>query len=229
MRFRDPFGGARAAALASAFVLGCSSLVPHAWAAHVVVFSDGRSLEVEDVTPVGESLVLTLAGGSSLAIPAERVETWGPVEPRARAHEPRPEPAEVEAWRQAAGAYAELIGGAAERHRLPPELLTAVAIAESALDPRAVSPKGARGLLQLMPDTATRFGVTDLHDPRQNIEAGAQYLHWLLERFEGRTDLALAGYNAGEGAVERHGGIPPYPETRSYVARVLHGMVGLAP
>ena len=100
-------------------------------------------------------------------------------------------------------------------------MLTAVALAESAFNPRAVSSKGAGGLLQLMPATAERFGVRDVFDASQNVEGGAKYLRWLLQRYEGRTDLALAGYNAGEGAVDRHNGIPPYSETQQYVTRVL--------
>ena len=74
-----------------------------------------------------------------------------------------------------------------------------------------------------MPATARRFGVVDVFDASQNVEGGARYLRWLLERYSGRTDLALAGYNAGEGAVDRHHGIPPYTETREYVTKVLHG------
>jgi soluble lytic murein transglycosylase-like protein len=100
-------------------------------------------------------------------------------------------------------------------------LLTAIAWAESNFDPQAVSYKGAEGLLQLMPATARRFGVADSFDPEQNVEGAAAYLKWLLARFAGDESLALAGYNAGEGAVERHRGIPPFPETERYVGRVL--------
>ena len=106
-------------------------------------------------------------------------------------------------------------------------LLTALAEVESSFDPLAVSPKGARGLLQLMPATAERFGVGDPFDVAQNVEGGARYLSWLLDRFGGRADLALAGYNAGEGAVDRHRGVPPYPETRRYVRLVLEGAARL--
>ena len=139
--------------------------------------------------------------------------------------------AEVEApsaWRAAAGPYAELIGRTARRHELDPALLAAIAEIESAFDPQAVSPAGACGLLQLMPDTAARFGVSDVFDVAQNVEGGARYLSWLLQRFGGRTELALAGYNAGEGAVERYAGIPPYHETRDYVRRVLTGAARLS-
>ena len=97
----------------------------------------------------------------------------------------------------------------------------AMAEAESAFDPYAVSHKGACGMLQLIPATAERFGVEDIFDVDQNLDGGARYMRWLLDRFEGRTDLALAAYNAGEEAVDRHGGIPPYRETRNYVSRIL--------
>ena len=92
---------------------------------------------------------------------------------------------------------------------------------ESNFDPYAVSDRGACGILQLIPATAKRFGVGRVFDAGQNIEGGAKYLRFLLDRFDGRLDLALAGYNAGEGSVDRHGGIPPYRETRAYVAGVL--------
>jgi soluble lytic murein transglycosylase-like protein len=92
---------------------------------------------------------------------------------------------------------------------------------ESSFKSRAISPKGARGLMQLMPLTAARFGVTNIFDPRQNIEGGARYLRFLLDRFDGNINLALAGYNAGEGAVEKFGWrIPPYSETQEYVRRI---------
>lgn len=101
-------------------------------------------------------------------------------------------------------------------------LLNAVIAVESAYNPRAVSPKGAAGLMQLMPDTARRYGVTDRFDPDQNVLGGALYLRDLLRRFDNRLDLVLAAYNAGEGAVERHGRrIPPFAETLRYVPRVL--------
>lgn len=94
---------------------------------------------------------------------------------------------------------------------------------ESAYDPRAVSPKGATGLMQLMPDTAKRFGVTDRTDPLENLRGGARYLNVLMAMFDNNLRLVIAAYNAGEGAVMRNGNrIPPYPETRAYVPRVLH-------
>ena len=102
-----------------------------------------------------------------------------------------------------------------------PLLLYSVMHQESSFKSRAISPKGARGLMQLMPGTATRYGVTNIFDPRQNIDGGARYLRFLLDHFDGDVNLALAGYNAGEGAVEKYGRrIPPYAETQEYVRRI---------
>lgn len=109
----------------------------------------------------------------------------------------------------------------APRYGLDPRLVLAVIAAESAFDRKAVSPKGAQGLMQLMPQTASRFGVDDAFDPEQNLHGGMTYLAWLLKQFPGRLDHAIAAYNAGEEAVEQYRGIPPYAETREYVQRVL--------
>jgi soluble lytic murein transglycosylase-like protein len=117
---------------------------------------------------------------------------------------------------------ARIIRDAAKRHALPEGLLRAVVAVESAFDSRAVSPKGAKGLMQLMPDTARRFGVKDVFSADQNVHAGAAYLRLLLNQFADDLPLALAAYNAGEGAVLRAGRrIPPYPETERYVRKVL--------
>ena len=107
------------------------------------------------------------------------------------------------------------------RHGVDPVLLYAIMHRESAFKKRALSHKGARGLMQLMPGTAARFGVRDIFDPQQNIDAGARYMSWLLRRFDGDVRLALAGYNAGEGAVDKYGRrVPPYRETQEYVRRI---------
>jgi len=107
------------------------------------------------------------------------------------------------------------------RHRIDPLLIYAQMNQESSFKLRATSYKGARGLMQLMPPTAVRFGVTDIYDPQQNIEGGVKYMRWLLDTFNGDLSLALAGYNAGEGAVMKYGReIPPYNETREYVRRI---------
>lgn len=118
--------------------------------------------------------------------------------------------------------YQPIIESAARRHGLLPELLHAVIRTESAYKPNALSHAGACGLMQLMPGTAERFRVTEIWDPVQNIEGGAAYLRFLLDLFDNDIRLALAGYNAGEGAVKRYGNqIPPYPETQNYVRKVL--------
>jgi len=110
---------------------------------------------------------------------------------------------------------------AAKRNGLDPLLIYSVMHQESSFKSRAISPKGARGLMQLMPGTAVRFGVTNIFDPQQNIEGGSRYMKFLLDRFDGDLSLALAGYNAGEGAVEKYGWrIPPYAETQEYVRRI---------
>lgn len=121
------------------------------------------------------------------------------------------------------GRYPESIARAARASGVDPHLLHAVISVESGHNPRAVSPKGAAGLMQLMPDTARRYGVADRFDPDQNVMGGALYLRDLMLRFDNRLELVLAAYNAGEGAVQRYGRqIPPYPETRRYVPRVMH-------
>jgi soluble lytic murein transglycosylase-like protein len=114
----------------------------------------------------------------------------------------------------------ELIEEAAAAHGISAHLVRAVVEAESGFDPCAVSPAGAQGLMQLMPDTATLMGVSDPLDPRQNVFGGAKYLSQLLDRFDGNVALALAGYNAGPTKVARHGGIPPFRETRGYVTKI---------
>ncbi|MEY4375871.1 MAG: hypothetical protein RJB26_421 [Pseudomonadota bacterium] len=122
-----------------------------------------------------------------------------------------------------AAAYEHIIREAAQANDLEPELLRAVISVESAFNPRAVSRTGARGLMQLMPQTARRYGVRDSFDPRQNIHGGARYLRDLVERFANNMELVVAAYNAGENAVERYGrSIPPYRETRQYVPRVIN-------
>jgi soluble lytic murein transglycosylase-like protein len=108
----------------------------------------------------------------------------------------------------------------AAEHALPSELVHSVVRAESNYNPNAVSPKGAQGLMQLVPATARRFGVADAFNPLQNLEGGAKYLKYLLDLYHGDYTLALAAYNAGEQTVARYGGVPPYRETQNYVAEV---------
>jgi soluble lytic murein transglycosylase-like protein len=133
---------------------------------------------------------------------------------------PLPEPAAVVAYRDRD--YGALIEETAYRESVPPYLVAAVCAVESDFDAAAVSNKGARGLMQVMPETARRFGfdARRLQDPVHNVAAGATYLRWLLARYDGDLDRVLAAYNAGEGAVDNYGGIPPYKETQDFVKRV---------
>ncbi|MGB5539640.1 MAG: lytic transglycosylase domain-containing protein, partial [Gammaproteobacteria bacterium] len=124
----------------------------------------------------------------------------------------KPDRATIEAW----------INVLAPSYGLDANLLLAVVEVESSFNPRARSPKNARGLMQLMPATASRFEVDDIWDPIENLRGGMAYLRWLMDRYEGDLDLSLAAYNAGERVVNRYGGIPPYRETRDYVKTVNH-------
>ena len=114
-----------------------------------------------------------------------------------------------------------IITAAGSRHGVDPQLIHAVIWKESNYRRTALSPRGAQGLMQLTQDTARRFGCRNAGDPTANVEAGTRYLRKLLERFDGDVRLALAGYNAGEGSVDKHNGIPPYPETRNFVRQIV--------
>ena len=192
------------------------STLPAAVADDVLVFEDGRELVVAKWEIRGDFLHLALPGGGALAMPAEGIEAVRRIPDRGRE-----QVGGNDTWKHWAGEFAVLFEEAAERHRVEPVLLAAMARIESNFDAFAVSPKGACGILQLIPETAERFGVDDVFDAGANIDGGARYLRWLLERFDGDIRLALAAYNAGENAVARYGGVPPYRETQDYVRNVL--------
>lgn len=179
-------------------------------------------------------LLAALLPGASLPAPTRKVTTVR-VDPRSgrlvrstRIGPPAASPAEAPGRREGEGSaqpvsvqeIRELARKVARKHEVEPRLVDSVIQVESAYNPKAVSPKGAQGLMQLIPATARRFGVTDVFRPAENIEGGVRYLKHLLERYDGNERLALAAYNAGEGAVDRYNGIPPYRETREYVERV---------
>lgn len=205
--------------------------------AELVVFAEGSYLKVTAYELLGDRVRLALPGGGELTVALSRIERVVddeivPDEPDGGTAEV-PEPALSlrfeEGQPEPATPYGRQIWEAARRHAVNPALVAAVVRAESAFDVRAVSHEGARGLMQLMPATARRFGVADheVFEPTRNLEAGSRYLSWLLERFDGDLHRTLAAYNAGEGTVERYGGVPPFRETREYIRRVL-GFLGVS-
>lgn len=132
----------------------------------------------------------------------------------------QPAPASAAALEARHSAMAPTVERIATEHSLPPELIHSVIKVESNYNPFAISPKGALGMMQLIPSTARRFGVSDVFNPVDNIQGGARYLKYLLDLYHGNYPLALAAYNAGEDAVARYGGVPPFPETQKYVVQV---------
>jgi transglycosylase-like protein with SLT domain len=186
--------------------------------AELVFFATGRNLSVKGHRLEGDSLVLTLRQGGEIICDPSAVSRIEPDEV------PYPEPGpEALPTSEVVGSplirYADIIDRFAAEHGVNPRLVRAVIQAESAYEERALSRKGAMGLMQLMPETARQYAVADPYEPSSNIEAGIKHLKGLLERFD--LPLALAAYNAGEATVRRYGGIPPYRETRDYVSRVL--------
>lgn len=203
--------------------------------ASIALFADGRNMKIEAYAVEEETIHLTMAGGGKLSLPLARIE---------RIVDDEVIPAEVVAevkkiveeqggvfprrsWKFSEESqplfqskYNEYIVEAARKFDVDAALVSAVIKAESDYNPRIVSNKGARGLMQLMPATAKRFGVTNSFDPRENIHGGTRYLRWLLQKFEGNADLAVAAYNAGEGNVWKYEGVPPFRETVNYINRI---------
>jgi hypothetical protein len=211
-----------------AAVLAAAVLVPAAPArAELVFFESGRSLSVKSYVVDGSSLVLTLRSGGQIVCERAVITHIEPDE--VPYPDPEPEtpvaivPVPVAPVAQVATPYSELIDRFAAEQNVSAQVVRAVIKVESNYQERARSRKGAMGLMQLMPETARRYAVVDPYEPRANLEAGIKYLRSLLDRFE--LPLALAAYNAGEGAVLRFGGMPPYPETQSYVRRVLSSIL----
>jgi hypothetical protein len=196
--------------------------------AELVFFSSGRSLSVASHRMEGASLILTLRGGGEVVCDSSVVLRIAPDEVPYPEPEPPPE-TRIVSDNVPAGAsdtstsvpvpYAAIIDKAAAQQGINAKLIHAVIQVESGYKARARSPKGAMGLMQLMPATARQYAVRDPYDPVANIDAGIKHLKSLLERFP--LALALAAYNAGEAAVERFRGVPPYRETRNYVSRIL--------
>jgi soluble lytic murein transglycosylase-like protein len=181
----------------------------------IAVLANGQTFKIAGQRLQGETVWLSLKGGGEVGLPRGEVrgvvpdevveEVLGGLAPEAAS----------------LSDLDRLVRTAAARHGLEPALVRAVIAVESAFEPRAVSPKGAQGLMQLMPATARSLGVGDALDPAENVEGGTRHLGQLVDRYEGDLVRALAAYNAGEGAVARYRGVPPYRETRDYVKKVL--------
>ena len=215
---------ARVAVATSVLLLAVSSLA----SAEIVFLTSGRTLSVKAHRESGDSITLTLRSGGEVTCDKTLVEKIVPDEV------PHPDPiaSVVEAVRTQAPAergaglkvtpYTDLIVNTAQAYGVDPILVQALVQVESNFQPRARSSKGAMGLMQLMPSVAKEYRVRNAYDPKANVEAGVQKLKSLLEKYgaEG-VNLALAAYNAGEGAVTRFNGVPPYRETQSYVTRIL--------
>ena len=196
--------------------------------AELIFFSEQRSMSVASHRFEGDRVIVALRGGGEMsfdrALIAKITPDEVPYPDEAAPGPPRAVEPKVEIG-QLAGrtAYDPFIESAATRHDVDARIVKAVIQVESAFQPRARSPKGAMGLMQLMPTTARQYQARNPYDPAANIDAGTKYLKQLLTEFE--LPLALAAYNAGEAAVRRFGGIPPYAETQAYVAKVL-GLLG---
>ena len=194
----------RAALLLSLVVLAAPTL-----RAEYVVLRSGQRLRVTGYQLLGDKYRLQMAGGV-VEIAAEDVVAIEPEDSFA----PLPAKAIVKP------PYRELVEAAAARYNVDADLITSVIAVESNFDPKALSRKNARGLMQLLPETAARLGVQDIYDPQENIDAGTRYLRELLEKYNNNLTLALAAYNAGPDRVEQYRRVPPFPETLSYVRRV---------
>jgi soluble lytic murein transglycosylase-like protein len=190
--------------------------------AELAFFAGGSTMSIKGHHLDGGPLVLSLRSGGEIVCEPATIVRFTPDE----VPYPDPEPPVAAATLPSAAEtvpYGEIIDSVAAEHGVPARLVRAVIKVESDYQEHARSRKGAMGLMQLMPDTARRFAVADPYNPRQNIEGGIKYLRILLDRFPS-TGLALAAYNAGEAAVDRFRGIPPYAETREYVARILRSI-----
>jgi hypothetical protein len=190
---------------------GLLAVVPASARAEIALLANGQTFKVAARRAEGALVFLTLKGGGELGLPAEQVVGFVPDEVLDELGTPE----------ASAGDLRDLAAEAARRHGLEPALVAAVVAVESGFRADAVSPKGAQGLMQLMPGTARSLGVANAFDPAANLDGGSRHLRQLVDAYDGDLKRALAAYNAGGGAVARHGGVPPYRETRDYVRKVL--------
>jgi hypothetical protein len=204
----------------AAFVL--AALAPAAHATERITLRNGFTMSCDHHAQIDGRMRLYLSAGEGSYIELEPDEITGVEQvPDPPPAQPLPAPTHVNASLSTED-LAEILTRAGHEHNLDVDLLASVVKAESGGNARAVSPAGARGLMQLMPGTAANLGVKDSFQPQQNVQGGSAYLDALLTRYHDNLALALAAYNAGPDAVDRYHGIPPYHETRVYVARVIH-------
>lgn len=197
--------------------------------AEIVFLSSGRTLSVKGHRVDGDMIVLMLRSGGEVTCDKSLIDKIVPDEvPYVEPKEAQPPVSPVEQVAPAIDPsllartpYGEIIAAMSEAHGVDPMLVRALIQVESNYRPRARSHKGAMGLMQLMPATARAYNVRNPYDPKANIAAGVKHLKGLIDRMGGEVSMALAAYNAGEGAVKRFNGIPPYRETRNYVSRIL--------
>ena len=214
-------------------LFGVCILASQVASASIVLFTDGRSMKIESYRVDEEIVHLTTKTGGTVSLPLTRIDRI--VDDEVSTPEIVAEVKKIveegvfprKSWRfDEASApifkskYDKILVSAARHFDVDAALVSAVIKAESDYQPRTVSHKGARGLMQLMPATAERFGVTNSFDPEANIYGGVRYLRWLLKTFEGNADLAVAAYNAGEGNVWKYKGVPPFRETINYINRI---------
>ena len=187
--------------------------------AELVYFANGHTMSVKSHRSEGQSLVLVLRAGGEITCEPSAIARIAPDEVPYPEDAPLPAPAPVA--QAPAVPYGEIIDKVSAAQGVDAKLVRAVIQVESSYRQGARSRKGAMGLMQLMPATARQYAVVDPYEPESNIEAGIKHLKALLQRFAQNVPLALAAYNAGEAAVRRFGGIPPYAETREYVSSIL--------
>lgn len=202
--------------------LACLALVLLAApAAHaeLAFFANGRSMSIKGHVVEGDSLILTLRNGGTMVVTSGMIASFAPDEVPYPEPEPPPPDPIAPGVAEGPARYGALIDKYAREQGVDAKLVRAMIQVESGYRERARSRKGAMGLMQLMPATAQQYAVADPYDPESNIEAGIKHLRGLLQRLP--VELALAAYNAGEATVQKFRGLPPYPETRTYVSRIL--------
>lgn len=203
------------------FVLALLCLSLAQWCrAELVVLQSDKVLKVASYSVEGATIHLQLNENGEMSIPLAWVREIrpSPQEPQPAPPAPVVTPAPKVSWDFA---YSDVVLPLSQKHDVDWKLVTAVMAVESNFNPGAVSAKGARGLMQLMPATAALYNTSDVFDPAQNVEAGIEHLKMLLDRYKGNLSLVLAAYNAGAKAVDQYRGIPPYKETQDYVKKVL--------